>query len=131
MVFLSRQQRDRQPLENRVEQDDPYALNHSTSNLWLAALFGLAGYLLKTMGFELAPLLLAFVLSGPIRDNWQRALRLFKWGPDDIRDASSQGRVAACFGRSSRDSTHSSDKKTERPEKRRAEVAEAASRDEC
>ena len=67
-------------MENRVEQDDPYALNHSTLDLWLAALFGLAGCLLKTMGFELAPLLLAFVLSGPIRDNWQPALSSFQMG---------------------------------------------------
>jgi putative tricarboxylic transport membrane protein len=33
-----------------------------------------AGYLLKTRGFEPAPLLLAFVLSPPLRDNLNRAL---------------------------------------------------------
>jgi putative tricarboxylic transport membrane protein len=51
-----------------------YALNHSTLDLLLAAFFGVAGYLLKTRGFEPAPLLLGFVLSPPIRDNLHRAL---------------------------------------------------------
>jgi putative tricarboxylic transport membrane protein len=51
-----------------------YALNHSTLDLLLAAFFGVAGYLLKTRGFEPAPLLLGFVLSPPIRDNLNRAL---------------------------------------------------------
>ena len=51
-----------------------YALNHSTLDVWLAALFGLAGYLLRARGFEPAPLLLGFVLSQPIRDNFNRAL---------------------------------------------------------
>jgi TctA family transporter len=51
-----------------------YALNHSTLDLLLAAFFGVAGYLLKTRGLEPAPLLLAFVLSPPLRDNLNRAL---------------------------------------------------------
>jgi TctA family transporter len=51
-----------------------YALNHSTLDLLLAAFFGVAGYLLKTRGFEPAPLLLGFVLSPSIRDNLNRAL---------------------------------------------------------
>ena len=51
-----------------------YALNHSTLDLWLAAIFGVVGYLLRTRGFEPAPLLLGFVLSQPIRDNFNRAL---------------------------------------------------------
>ncbi len=51
-----------------------YALNHSTLDVWLAALFGVAGYLLRARAFEPAPLLLGFVLSQPIRDNFNRAL---------------------------------------------------------
>ena len=51
-----------------------YALNHSTLDLMLAAIVGIAGYLLKTRGFEPAPLLLAFVLTPLIRDNLNRAL---------------------------------------------------------
>ena len=51
-----------------------YALNHSTFDLWLTAIFGVAGYLLRSRGFEPAPLLLALVLSLPLRDNFNRAL---------------------------------------------------------
>jgi TctA family transporter len=51
-----------------------YALNHSTLDLMLAAVFGIGGYLLKARGFEPAPLLLAFVLTPIIRDNLNRAL---------------------------------------------------------
>ena len=51
-----------------------YALNHSTFDLWLTAIFGVAGYLLRSRGFEPAPLLLALVLSPPLRDNFNRAL---------------------------------------------------------
>ena len=51
-----------------------YALNHSTFDLSLAAIFGVGGYLLRSRGFEPAPLLLALVLSAPLRDNFNRAL---------------------------------------------------------
>jgi TctA family transporter len=51
-----------------------YALNHSTLDLLLAAAFGVIGYLLRTRGFEAAPLLLGFVLSQPLGDNLNRAL---------------------------------------------------------
>jgi TctA family transporter len=51
-----------------------YALNHSTLDLMLAALFGVGGFMLKRRGFEPAPLLLAFVLTPLIEDNLNRAL---------------------------------------------------------
>jgi putative tricarboxylic transport membrane protein len=46
----------------------------STFDLWLTALFGIAGYLLRSRGFEPAPLLLALVLSPQLRDHFNRAL---------------------------------------------------------
>jgi putative tricarboxylic transport membrane protein len=51
-----------------------YSVNHSTIDLWMTAFFAFAGYLLKTRGFEPAPLLLAFVLSRPLEENFRRAL---------------------------------------------------------
>jgi putative tricarboxylic transport membrane protein len=51
-----------------------YALNHSTLDLTLAALFGVGGFLLRRRGFEPAPLLLAFVLTPLMEDNLHRAL---------------------------------------------------------
>jgi len=51
-----------------------YALGHSTFELVLATVFGVLGYLLRTRGFEPAPLLLGFVLSQPLEENIRRAL---------------------------------------------------------
>ena len=51
-----------------------YAINHSTIDVAIAAGFGAAGYLLRTRGFEPAPLLLGFVLSRPLEENFRRAL---------------------------------------------------------
>ena len=51
-----------------------YAVNHSTLDLWLAALFGVVGYAVKAYGFTPTPLLLGFVLSRPLEENLTRAL---------------------------------------------------------
>jgi putative tricarboxylic transport membrane protein len=51
-----------------------YAVNHSTVDVWIAALFGIGGYLLRVRGFEPAPLLLGFVLSRPLEETLNRAL---------------------------------------------------------
>ena len=51
-----------------------YSVNHSTFDLWMTAAFGSTGYLLKARGFEPAPLLLAFVLSRPLEENFRRTL---------------------------------------------------------
>ena len=51
-----------------------YALSHSTVDLLLTAVFGVAGYLLRIRGFRAGPLLLGVVLSQPIEDNLRRAL---------------------------------------------------------
>jgi putative tricarboxylic transport membrane protein len=56
-----------------------YALNHSTFELLLTALFGGIGYALRSGGFEPAPLLLGFVLSQPFEESLRRAL-LFSGG---------------------------------------------------
>jgi putative tricarboxylic transport membrane protein len=51
-----------------------YTLSHSAFDLGVAALFGVLGYFLRTRGFELAPLLLGFVLSQSIEEHTRRAL---------------------------------------------------------
>jgi putative tricarboxylic transport membrane protein len=51
-----------------------FALSRSAIDLWLTAGFGVSGYVLKTRGFEPAPLLLGFVLSRPLEENLRRAL---------------------------------------------------------
>jgi putative tricarboxylic transport membrane protein len=51
-----------------------YTLNHSTFDLWLTAIFGGVGYVLRAYEFEPTPLLLGFVLSQPLEEHLRRAL---------------------------------------------------------
>ena len=51
-----------------------YAVNHSTLDLLMVAVFGVAGFLLRGFGFDPMPLLFGFVLSQPAEDNLRRAL---------------------------------------------------------
>jgi putative tricarboxylic transport membrane protein len=56
-----------------------YSINHSAVELLMTAFFGVLGYVLRKFEFEPTPLLLGFVLSGPIEENIHRAL-LFAQG---------------------------------------------------
>jgi putative tricarboxylic transport membrane protein len=51
-----------------------YSINNQASDVLLAAFFGLAGYALIKLGFELAPLLLGFVLGGLIEETFRRSM---------------------------------------------------------
>ena len=53
-----------------------YALANRTGDLYLAALFGLLGYLLQKSGCETVPLLLGFVLGPLFEEHLRRALLL-------------------------------------------------------
>ncbi len=53
-----------------------YSVNNQATDVILTAFFGLFGYLLLKMGFELAPLLLGFVLGGLLEDTFRRAMDL-------------------------------------------------------
>ncbi len=53
-----------------------YSINNQPSDVMITAFFGLFGYGLLKLGFELAPLLLAFVLGGLMEDTFRRAMDL-------------------------------------------------------
>ncbi len=53
-----------------------YSINNQATDVLLTAFFGLVGYGLLKLGFELAPLLLGFVLGGLIEDTFRRAMDL-------------------------------------------------------
>ncbi len=53
-----------------------YSINNQPVDVLVTAFFGLLGYALLKMGFELAPLLLGFVLGGLIEDTFRRAMDL-------------------------------------------------------
>ena len=53
-----------------------YTLNNNNFDVYIAALFGIAGYLFMKLGCEPAPLLLGFILGPMMEENLRRALLL-------------------------------------------------------
>jgi putative tricarboxylic transport membrane protein len=53
-----------------------YSVANSPTDLVLAAVFGLLGYVLPRMGFEPAPLLLGFILGPLMEENLRRAMTM-------------------------------------------------------
>jgi len=51
-----------------------YSLNNSTFDLWLLLVIGLAGYVIRLLDFEPAPLLIGFVLGPMMEENFRRAM---------------------------------------------------------
>jgi len=58
-----------------------YAVSYSAFDVLLTAFFGVVGYVLKKLGFEPMPLVLAFVLGAPMEENLRRALLLSRGDP--------------------------------------------------
>ena len=46
-----------------------FALANTTSDMWTLAIFGVLGYVMRTMGFPLAPMILGVIL-GPVAEAW-------------------------------------------------------------
>ncbi len=59
-----------------------YTLNNNTFDVYMAALFGLIGYLFYKLGCEPAPLLLGFILGPMMEENLRQALLISRgdWG---------------------------------------------------
>jgi len=53
-----------------------YSVNSSMLDVWLMLGFGLAGYVLRKAGFDVAPLLLAMVLGERLETSFRRALTI-------------------------------------------------------
>jgi TctA family transporter len=58
-----------------------YSLNSSPFELYLAALLGIAGFVLSKLGFGMAPLLLGFVIGPLMEDNLRRAMTMGRGDP--------------------------------------------------
>jgi len=58
-----------------------YSLNSSVVEVFIAAGFGLVGYVLIRLGCEPAPLLLGLVLGPLLEDNFRRALTIARGDP--------------------------------------------------
>lgn len=55
-----------------------YTINNRFFEVLIVVAFGLIGYLMKKMGFDPAPLVLAFVLGSLLEDNFRRSLMMFQ-----------------------------------------------------
>jgi TctA family transporter len=58
-----------------------FSLNNSTFDLYVMAVFGFAGYVLKKLDCEPAPLLLGFILGQQMEEHLRRALLLSRGDP--------------------------------------------------
>ncbi len=53
-----------------------YSVNFKAADIWIMALSGGVGYLLRKFGYEMAPLLLALVLGDRLEENFRLALTM-------------------------------------------------------
>ena len=53
-----------------------YSVNFSSIDIWVMVIAGAAGYLLRKLGYEMAPLLLALVLGDRLEENFRLALTM-------------------------------------------------------
>ena len=53
-----------------------YSVNFSTLDIWVMVISGGAGYVLRKLGYEMAPLLLALVLGDRLEENFRLALTM-------------------------------------------------------
>jgi putative tricarboxylic transport membrane protein len=51
-----------------------YAVNNSIFDVWMLAIFGLLGYLMRKLDFPAAPLILALVLGGRAEETFRQSL---------------------------------------------------------
>jgi putative tricarboxylic transport membrane protein len=58
-----------------------YTVNNSVFDIVLVIVFGALGYLMKKLGFEPGPLVLAFVLGSLLEDSVRRSLLIFEGDP--------------------------------------------------
>src|SRR5712672_1907419 len=58
-----------------------YSVNSSSVEIYLTALFGVVGYVCMRLGFNLAPLLLGFVLGPMMEEHLRRAMLMSKGDP--------------------------------------------------
>jgi putative tricarboxylic transport membrane protein len=74
-----------------------YTVNNSVFDIILVIVFGALGYLMKKLGFDPAPLVLAFVLGSLLEDSLRRSLLIFDGNPTDFFTRPISGTLLAIF----------------------------------
>jgi putative tricarboxylic transport membrane protein len=74
-----------------------YTVNNSVFDIVLVIVFGALGYLMKKLGFDPGPLLLAFVLGTLLEDSLRRSLLIFEGDPFEFFTRPISGTLLAVF----------------------------------
>ena len=74
-----------------------YTVNNSVFDIVLVIVFGALGYLMKKLGFEPGPLVLAFVLGSLLEDSLRRSLLIFDGDPTDFLTRPISGTLLVLF----------------------------------
>jgi putative tricarboxylic transport membrane protein len=74
-----------------------YTIDNSTFDIFVMIFFGIVGYLMKKVGFEPGPMVLAFVLGAILEDNVRRALVIFDGDPSGFVTRPISGTIVAIF----------------------------------
>jgi putative tricarboxylic transport membrane protein len=74
-----------------------YTINNSTFDIFVMIAFGIVGYLMKKVGFEPGPMVLAFVLGALLENNVRRALLIFDGDPTGFFTRPISGTILVLF----------------------------------
>jgi putative tricarboxylic transport membrane protein len=74
-----------------------YTINNSTFDIFVMIVFGVIGYLMKKVGFEPGPLVLAFVLGSIVEASTRRSLIIFDGDPTGFFTRPISGTILAFF----------------------------------
>ena len=74
-----------------------YTVNNSVFDIVLVIVFGALGYLMKKLGFEPGPLVLAFVLGSLLEDSLRRSLLIFDGAPTGFLTRPISGTLLVVF----------------------------------
>jgi putative tricarboxylic transport membrane protein len=74
-----------------------YTVNYDVFDIGLVVVFGALGYLMKKLGFDPGPLVLAFVLGSLLEDSLRRSLLLFDGDPTGFLTRPISGTLLVLF----------------------------------
>lgn len=74
-----------------------YTINNSVFDIYVMIFFGAVGYLMKKLGFEPGPMVLAFVLGALVEGNVRRAMIIFDGDPTGFVTRPISGTILALF----------------------------------
>lgn len=85
------------PITTLITLIGAYTVNNDIFDIGLVIVFGILGYLMKKVGFEPGPLVLAFVLGSLLETSLRRSLLMFDGDPTGFVTRPISGTLVGCF----------------------------------